>query len=151
MTILPKKKQTKEKNEGEVADHSHSQLPAANENVRVARSRIGHIASGSREDRLTTHDPGGLYDNTSATHNHNKRRHRSSPHRSARKHRHDRHERERATHCSSPNTREHPRSGPVSPETSQLDLDDDMQSGYNSEDEYVPPPHPDNLEEVNLV
>ncbi len=143
MTILPKKKQTKEKSEADGADHS--QLPAAQEN-RVARRTSspprGWIASTSK-DRLSSHDPGGLYDasyESSSNHNVNKRRHRSSPHRSARKHRHDR------PSCSSPNP--HP-SHDTS--TSQMEMEDDLQSGYNSEDEYVPPPHPDNIEEVFCV
>jgi OTU domain-containing protein 5 len=132
MTILPKKKQTKEKNETEVAEpaaianpnHGHGFSVSENPN-RVSRRAIPSNAPAS-------HDPGG-----SGT----KRRHRSSPHRLNRKHSH-RHERERPT-CSSP-----PLSPTQTSSSQQLDEEDDMQTGYNSEDEYVPPKHPENLEEL---
>lgn len=72
-------------------------------------------------------DPGGTFEGHESVNN--KRRHRSSPHRThARKHR---------MHASATVTSREYQASTEYEET-----------GYNSGDEYVPPQHPDNIEEV---
>lgn len=144
MTILPKKKVTKEKNENENVDHniphhSHSRHHPSTSDSRhdkVARARTA-LPAGSREDVHPSHDPGNTYDPLESNSGHNKRRHRSSPHRNhSRKHRggHSAH-----THPPVPT--------PNNPQQNVSYEDDDVR--HNSDDEHVPPAHPENIEEVN--
>ncbi|CAE1306993.1 OTUD5 [Acanthosepion pharaonis] len=91
MTILPKKKPTKDKNDPENTDHSHHSSANESRHEKVGRSRSSPTrwlpASTSFDDKR---DSGGSsYDGHDSSSNHNKRRHRSSPHRNVRKHRHD--------------------------------------------------------------
>ena len=97
MTILPKKKTGKEKTETESrpsGEHSHLTHAQSSE-TRVSRrnSPPRWTSPAARDDvRTGTHDPGPRYDEYStheSSSGHNKRRHRSSPHRTVRKHRHD--------------------------------------------------------------
>lgn len=134
MTILPKKKTTKEKNETETTEHQKGHHPSTSEtrHEKVNRARNSPtrwLPSTSREDKHSGHDPGGSFEGHETQANHNKRRHRSSPHRSVRKHR---------GHGSSTATATNP------------DPEDD-EGGYNSEDEYNPPTFPDNTEEVRKI
>ena len=147
MTILPKKKSSKEKSESEPTDHSHSHSHghSSTSEGRTRRSSPNRwLPQGaSRNDRLVAHDPGGRYeeynhhnhDVPSTSHAH-KRRHRSSPHRSVRKHRH-----ERAPVANNGNvghsspTHGHGRAT-NSPSPSQCEVSYD---GYNSGDEYCKP------------
>ncbi len=83
--------------------------------------------------------------------NHNKRRHRSSPHRTVRKHRQTctagtshTHQRSSLVTASSPRAA---CSAPAPPEPADEELEE-LETGYNSGDEYVPPKHPENIEEV---
>ncbi|CAH1784110.1 unnamed protein product [Owenia fusiformis] len=152
MTILPKKKASKDKNEAESSDHSklphthsHPHTSTGHPDVR-GRSRNSPprwANSGARDDRVNFHDSGGAlsagfedYDEgPRAVH---KRRHRSPPHghRHNRKHRHERRD---AAPSSSLTT--------STPHTSQ-DMEVQSTSGYNSEDEYTAPNCPDNIEEL---
>lgn len=100
MTILPKKKQSKEKNDSETQEHPlghshtvHGHHPSQNDprHDRHGRSRtsppLWH-ATPARDDKMTACDPGGGFEaGNDSSANHNKRRHRSSPHRNVRKHR----------------------------------------------------------------
>ena len=104
MTILPKKKQGKEKTEGESSEHlahGHSHSHAQSSETRVSRRNSppprwnSPTPSMPREDMRNSHDPGGRFDDFTpheGSSTLNKRRHRSSPHRNVRKHRLDRHE-----------------------------------------------------------
>lgn len=91
MTILPKKKPTKDKNDPENAEHGHH----SSSNEKVGRSRSSPTrwlpASTSFDDKRDPGGGGSPYDghHDGSGSSHNKRRHRSSPHRNARKHRHD--------------------------------------------------------------
>lgn len=163
MTILPKKKTTKDKNDPENTDHSHH--PSSNESrhEKVGRSRNSPTrwlpASTSFEDKR---DSGGSsYDGHDNNPNHNKRRHRSSPHRNVRKHRHD------------PRGGHHPPSsssshvvvgGSVVPGAGSVGVGvagsgsppseyDSMNGGYNSEDEHATPGRQfqDNTDEVRVT
>ena len=159
MTILPKKKPTKEKNEPETQTDHTVPHTSGNDPTRVARrtsSPPRWIQSGSREERLASHEPGGRrYQEEYGSHdggaNHNKRRHRSSPHRSVRKHRHDRPSCSGTGRSTPPSTARS--SGPPSPATSERghDMEEEMNTGYNSEDEYGEVKHPENVEEVRSL
>ena len=91
--------------------------------------------------------------------NHNKRRHRSSPHRTVRKH--------RQTCPAGPSSHTHTRSAlastsaarppcsppnPQQPEQNEMtqETEGELENGYNSGDEYVPPKHPENVQEVGI-
>ena len=91
--------------------------------------------------------------------NHNKRRHRSSPHRTIRKHRQT---------CAAGPSHSHTRSSlastsaprppcsppnPQQPEQSEgtQEAEGELEAGYNSGDEYVPPKHPENIQEVRKL
>ena len=142
MTILPKKKATKEKNEAENVDHSlnlhnhsHSHHHTSTSENRLARnSPTRWLPTTSREEKKQNHDPGGGFDpheSASGHNNLNKRRHRSSPHRNhSRKH--------RGAHSGA--NVAHPPQQTVSAEYEETE--------NNSGDEYVPPSHPENIEEV---
>lgn len=138
MTILPKKKVTKEKNETETVDHSltlHSHHhPSTSENRLARNSPTRWLPTTGREEKKQNHDPGGGFDSheSASSHNNlNKRRHRSSPHRNhSRKH--------RGAHSGANAT--HPPQQTVSTEYEE--------TGNNSGDEYVPPSHPENIEEL---
>ncbi|KAK2183117.1 hypothetical protein NP493_323g06075 [Ridgeia piscesae] len=179
MTILPKKKSVKEKNESENADHS--QLPhghnPANEASRASRRTSSPPPRWNsptpREDILNTHDPTALREDYAPHENGtgHKRRHRSPPHRTiCRKHSHNNsnsyrgHERgtthtREPSHTPSASTHAHShrhdtrhaslRSAAASASTESVYLEelDDLNSGYNSGDEYVPSKHPDDEEE----
>ena len=143
MTILPKKKVTKEKNEQETGDHTlnlhghprHHPSTSESRHDKVARARNSPtrwLPSTSREDKLNSHDPGGSYDPHETSSGHNKRRHRSSPHRN--------HTRKHRGGC-------HGSSGTGHQQTVSFD---EEESGHNSGDEYVPPPHPENIEDVRF-
>ncbi|KAK3608103.1 hypothetical protein CHS0354_004760, partial [Potamilus streckersoni] len=140
MTILPKKKQNKDKTDSENSDHpiahshhGHHHPPAQETRLeKVGRGRNSPtrwLPSGSRDEMLAHHDPGGAFEchDTSATHS--KRRHRSSPHRNVRKHRGGHSGSAVATHGTTGASAEY------------------EDTGNNSGDEYVPPPHPENIEE----
>ena len=166
MTILPKKKQTKEKNESTSSEHPHGhQLPHSPPGVdqrhdsRVANRRPSSPpqrwgSPTAREDPCLGggHDPGGLFDEQGAS-GHNKRRHRSSPHRNIRKH--------RVWDSGHPSTSGHAHrhsNYPTEIPSTSEELDEDDPSlteenldGYNSGDEYGPPTQdrvPDNVEQV---
>ena len=138
MTILPKKKPTKDKNETETTDHSSMGHPHTSTDNRHDKSNRGRnsptrwLPSTSRDELLTGQDPGGSYEGFDGS-NGNKRRHRSSPHRSVRKHRLHNHQRS-TTHTAS--------SSAASNEY------EETLTGQNSDDEYVPPKCPDNIDEV---
>lgn len=138
MTILPKKKPNKDKNETETADHSsmgHTHTTSENRHEKPSRGRISPtrwLPSTSRDELLPGQDPGGSYEGFDAS-NSNKRRHRSSPHRSSRKHRQHNHQRSTPHAASS---------------SSQANEYEETITGHNSDDEYVPPKCPDNIEEV---
>ena len=82
MTILPKKKPGKEKVDSENTEHSPHSPPSVDVNTR----NVGRGRTGSRQPETST-DEYDLHPTTS----HNKRRHRSSPHRTFRKLRGDCH------------------------------------------------------------
>ena len=142
MTILPKKKVTKEKNEAENVDknlthHGHSHHhPSTSENRHARNSPTRWIPTPGREEKKQNHDPGGVFDlheSASGHSNLNKRRHRSSPHRNHnRKH--------RGAHSGASATHPPPPAVPVETEYDETE--------NNSGDEYVPPSHPENIEEV---
>lgn len=142
MTILPKKKVTKEKGEAETADHTlphhshsrHHQSTSESRHDKVARARNA-VPTASREDVLSPHDPGSTYDPLENAAGHNKRRHRSSPHRN-----HSRKHRGGHSAVATPHTEYHtpPPNVPYEEEEVQ----------HNSDDEHVPPPHPENIEEL---
>lgn len=141
MTILPKKKVTKEKNEAENVDHSltlHSHShhhPSTSENRLARNSPTRWLPTTSREEKKQNHDPGGGFDpheNVSSHNNLNKRRHRSSPHRN--------HNRKHRGAHSGANTTHPPPQQTVSTEYEEAE--------NNSGDEYVPPSHPENIEEL---
>ena len=149
MTILPKKKVSKEKTDGETSG-GHYQLPhSPSSETRVSRrgnSPPRWSATNPREEIIASHDPGGgTFESHDNPTNHNKRRHRSSPHRHVRKHRHERHS-ERAGHSSGMHASP---AGPVP--VAPTDLDTDNNTGYNSEDEYIPQAQPENIEEVRIL
>lgn len=139
MTILPKKKVTKEKTEPDNVEslphHNHSRLhphQSTTENrhekaARVRNSPTRWLPTPGREE--AAHDPGGSYDPHESTSGHNKKRHRSSPHRHhSRKH--------RGGHTGAVAT---------PPQTQTFE---EEESRRNSDDEYVPPTFPENIEEV---
>lgn len=139
MTILPKKKPTTSKTECEPSEHQgghashshqHHQATTDARHEKATRSRNSPtrwVPSTAREEKLASHDPGGTFEGHESVNN--KRRHRSSPHRThARKHR---------MHASATVTSREYQASTEYEET-----------GYNSGDEYVPPQHPDNIEEV---
>ncbi|XP_062591563.1 OTU domain-containing protein 5-B-like [Saccostrea cucullata] len=139
MTILPKKKPGTSKTEcestehqGGHASHSHQHHQATTDarHEKATRSRNSPtrwVPSTTRDEKLASHDPGGAFEGHEGVNN--KRRHRSSPHRThARKHR---------MHASATVTSRDYQSSAEYEET-----------GYNSGDEYVPPQHPDNIEEL---
>ncbi|XP_033744757.1 OTU domain-containing protein 5-like [Pecten maximus] len=132
MTILPKKKATKDKNEVESSDHSKGHHPSTPENRhdKVNRTRSSPtrwLPSTSRDDNTSTLEAGCSYEGHEPAPGHNKRRHRSSPHRNVRKH------------------RGHGQGG-ASP---SREYDEE---GYNSEDEYNPPSYPtDNIDELERL
>ncbi|XP_076106352.1 OTU domain-containing protein 5-like [Mytilus galloprovincialis] len=138
MTILPKKKPNKDKNETETADHSsmgHTHTTSENRHEKPSRGRNSPtrwLPSTSRDELLPGQDPGGSYEGFDAS-NSNKRRHRSSPHRSSRKHRQHNHQRSTPHAASS---------------SSQANEYEETITGHNSDDEYVPPKCPDNIEEL---
>ena len=168
MTILPKKKQTKEKNDSEsVSDPHSSGHSSTNDPSRATRRTTSPprwIPPNSREDRLPGHESANRrYQEDYGSHdggaNHNKRRHRSSPHRSFRKHRHDRGpDRPSAGsgRASPPSqaggSQRNTGSPPVQP-SAVAPTDDAMEegTGYNSEDEYGEVKHPENIEEVGYA
>ncbi|XP_060599836.1 OTU domain-containing protein 5-B-like [Ruditapes philippinarum] len=145
MTILPKKKVTKEKNESENVDHTlphhnhsrHHPSTSDSRHDKVARARNALPAS-TREDVHPSHDPGNTYDPLESTSGHNKRRHRSSPHRN-----HSRKHRGGHTHSAHTHT---PVPTPNNPQQNVSYEDDDVR--HNSDDEHVPPAHPENIEDV---
>ena len=168
MTILPKKKPSKETNETDSVDHSQSHLPHGHSHghnssseVRVSRRTVSppprwNSPTPREEKLLGSHDPTSRYEeygsHESSLGGHNKRRHRSSPHRTTgRKHGH-RHESKR-TMASSVSTHSHShrhgnhRSGQASTSSTTEPVAEEL-DGYNSGDEYVPPKYPDNVEEV---
>ncbi|KAL5014916.1 hypothetical protein ScPMuIL_009186 [Solemya velum] len=126
MTILPKKKPSKDKNDPETSDHSHGHShhqPSEGRHEKASRSRNSPtrwLPTTQRDDKLANHDPGGTSDKCNSSHN--KRRHRSSPHRNSRKYRGH----VSATHSSHSATA-----------TSK----DFEENEYNSGDEYNPPSH----------
>ena len=164
MTILPKKKVQKDKTDSEEAAPS----PTGEGRVVVPHSsrRQGSPppprwnSPTPVDDRITIQDPGGRFEEPGTS----KRRHRSSPHRTGRKHRHS----ERPAHhstrqawgeatqsASSSHTNAH-RSFRTPATTSQERVEPVEEGGYNSGDEYVPaPPIPSsnsqNLEEVSFL
>lgn len=138
MTILPKKKVTKEKAEGDNVDHHNRLHPhqstSENRHEKVARVRNSPtrwLPTPGREE--AAHDPGGAYDPHESTSGHNKRRHRSSPHRNhSRKH--------RGGHVSTVASHTPP----------QASAFEEEEARQNSDDEYVPPTYPENVEEVRI-
>ena len=146
MTILPKKKTSKEKNEGETTEHPLVHNPSSE--TRVSRSRAsppGWTSPTPREENLASIDPGGSFDTyqTFSQHegtstSHNKRRHRSSPHRNARKHR---------SHSHGHSSQSLAVPVVVPAETPAHSQDMEIEEPYNSEDEYdfrplaLPNPH----------
>lgn len=177
MTIKPKKKVAKEKNDTETADshtavgHGHSinhahglahthglthyHHGASSENrlektPRVRTSPTRWLPSTSSRDELSHSHPvltqtlsanvSYEFDGHDAPSNH-KRRHRSSPHRTVRKHRNN--------HASSVN----PATTNVSNNTNNIPIlagsVEDCDEDYNSEEEHNPPPAaPENINEV---
>ncbi len=168
MTILPKKKQTKDKSEAGTSSadphHGHS-LPHA------SHAPLSHTSS-STESRLDTHRAGAARRPTSPPQGwgspppvedlglpgheglssrfeefpyepgsgHNKRRHRSSPHRNTRKHRWDGH-RHGHRHERPSTSKDMPAANPEF---------EDLTPGYNSEDECGPIEVPEDIDEVLL-
>ena len=139
MTILPKKKTTKDKNDAEPTEHAktHHPTPAETRHEKVNRARTSPtrwLPTTPREETQPVLDPGGSFEplDSTSSHNVNKRRHRSSPHRSGRKHR---------GHCSASVTGQ-------GGSTSADNQEQVEEEGYNSEDEYTAPSYPDNIEEV---
>ncbi|KAL4226557.1 OTU domain-containing protein 5 [Mactra antiquata] len=139
MTILPKKKVSKEKTDSENVDslphhsHGHSrhhQSAGETRHDKVSRVR-NSLPSVSREDVHQIPDPGSTYDQHESSSGHNKRRHRSSPHRNhTRKH--------RGGHAPV-----------VSSHSSQQTVGyEEDETRHNSDDEYVSPTHPENIEEL---
>lgn len=140
MTILPKKKVTKEKGDGENVDHTHHhsrhhQATSETRHEKVARARNTKSAAG-REDVLSNHDPGSTYDPLEASAGHNKRRHRSSPHRN-----HSRKHRGAHSAVAAPHPEYHPPPATAAPY-------EEEEVRHNSDDEHVPPSHPENIEDV---
>ena len=155
MTIKPKKKAPKEKNEGEKPDHpprSPTGDSLGHVNGRRPSSPPPRWNSPSpRDDRLSAHDPGGRYGEEKTTGY--KRRHRS-PHRTSRKHRHDRlgDRHERATWDGGAHPRVPP-TAPLMPRDSLIpstsNEQENIEEEHNSGDEYVPPPVPENIADVS--
>ncbi|XP_052779119.1 OTU domain-containing protein 5-A-like [Mya arenaria] len=144
MTILPKKKVTKDKNESDNVDkglsHHPRHHPSGTENrhekpARVRNSPTRWLPTPGRED--AAHVDPGPYDAHDSAAGHNKRRHRSSPHRNhPRKHRGA-----HSGHASiAPAVAAHSPQQGVSYE--------EEEPTRNSDDEYVPPQHPENIEEL---
>ena len=143
MTILPKKNKTKEKNEGEGGGEqmAHSSSSVDHRGTRRTTSSpppARWVPPSSREERLANHDPGGgggreSHEGSSS----HKRRHRSSPHRSVRKHRggHD-----RPSERSSPPLVVPRAPNPQAPSSATKPMElgemEELNSGYNSGDEY---------------
>ena len=177
MTILPNKKQPKEKNEGESKEHYNSHHNHGNStDGRIARRSSPPPQWNSvapRENiRASTHDHGAGVEEYS---NHDitatKKRHRLSPHRSSRKQRNSV-EKDRGNSSKSANiacfsvssppysgnaTRHAPYRTPPpaiasSSSSSHEELDDGMDDpeGCNSGDEYGPREFPEDQDEVNL-
>lgn len=167
MTILPKKKTSQGKNEPEASDpnshhgshHSHQPIhnPTLNENRDGVRLFPGRNSPprwpppSSREEKRPAHaSASGFedYDALDSGPSHSKRRHRASPHRSARKHREHRTNTSgnsnpsvalpSTSNSSSLSGSSSPPPTPSEPVTPNHSED---YSGYNSGDEYVNPPH----------
>ncbi|KAK3101139.1 hypothetical protein FSP39_001235 [Pinctada imbricata] len=147
MTILPKKKPTKDKNEGESNEHQmghsghshqHHQSATDSRHEKATRSRNSPtrwLPSTTREEKLASHDPGGSFEGHEGATSQHKRRHRSSPHRN--------HVRKHRGHVQTPHTSAAPPSPPVDYGATNTEYEE---TGYNSEDEYVAPPsRPDNV------
>ncbi|XP_074644718.1 OTU domain-containing protein 5-like isoform X2 [Tubulanus polymorphus] len=128
MTILPKKKVSKEKSEKEPSHSGEHHLNSIPSDTRVSHS-LSHVSrarnspprwpTGQLDETFAGHDPGGVGSpETSAG---NKRRHRTSPHRNTRKHRN--HGSSRADRVQQTST--------AGPNSSPVVLD-----SVNSEDEY---------------
>ena len=147
MTILPKKKVQKEKTDTEESAPS----PTGEGRVVVSRPSRRPGSPPSRwnspapmDERITIQDPGGRFEEPSTS----KRRHRSSPHRTGRKHRHS----ERPTHHSSRQAwSEASQSASSShavaahrtyrpPTTQTQECVETVEEEYNSGDEYVQAP-----------
>ncbi|KAH3880363.1 OTU domain-containing protein 5-B-like [Dreissena polymorpha] len=147
MTILPKKTVSKNKNETDNVDknlphhprhHSHATTSETRHEkpVRVINSPTRWLPTPGRED--AAHVDPGPYEGHEASSSHNKRRHRTSPHRNhPRKHRgaHTAHSSTVVTHMA---THTAPKNVPIEEEETRR----------NSDDEYVPPAPSENLEEL---
>ena len=155
MTILPKKKPAKDKSDPENSEHSscsesrhnhphshshshsHYHHPSTSEtrHEKGARGRTSPTRwlPAPREEKHPAHDPGGSFDSHDNSSCHNKRRHRSSPHRTARKH------------------RSHAAPAPLSPHSPSAGPSQQCEDGYNSADEHCAPTAPDNVEEVQIL
>ncbi|XP_013391658.1 OTU domain-containing protein 5-B-like isoform X2 [Lingula anatina] len=149
MTILPKKKQAKEKNEQESGEHSQSHIHG-HSSTTVSEQRAGRARNSpprwshtsSRDSKLTTHDPGGTFEefeSREGSSSHNKRRHRSPTH----SHRSRKQRSESRPHREATGLSSHPSC------SSQNTADnEELNEGYNSEDEYTTPKCRENLEEL---
>ncbi|XP_014675094.1 PREDICTED: LOW QUALITY PROTEIN: OTU domain-containing protein 5-like [Priapulus caudatus] len=145
MTILPKKKTSKEKNDGEnVADHTNKSSlghrdpthPVHGRTSRARNSPPHWPPHGYREEQRTPHDPGPSVepvDRLEGPAPQNKRRHLVSPHRHhARKHR----------STAQPVAGPYEQSFQIVKEPSAVEIERELEidvSGYNSGDEYALP------------
>ncbi|XP_064486928.1 OTU domain-containing protein 5-B-like [Ornithodoros turicata] len=158
MTILPTKKSSQQKNEGDGSDpnayhgdrHSHSNHPSENYNFQNRNSPPRWSNTNSREEKRPAHPPGSNFDefdNVDGGPTHSKRRHRASPHRSLRKTHNHSHSHlghgHRSTgvvpNFSNPSTSQG-NSSPVAERPGNAVAENDDPSGYNSGDEYDKPP-----------
>ena len=156
MTILPKKKQQKDKNESENRDAPRS--PPGDTRLGHVSRRQGNASptrwnNASQIDVDLNIDPGGRFEDvhTHELNQNHKKRHRSSPHRTSRKHRHCSHQ----THADRQSSRQdrqntlplwvdptpgtsHANLSPLSHTThlAYTGSSQDPEGGYNSEDEY---------------
>lgn len=154
MTILPTKKASQQKNEGDGSDpnayhgdrHGHSNHTSEGYNFQSRNSPPRWSSAGSRDEKRPAHPPGSTFDefdNIDGGPTHSKRRHRASPHRSLRKthnhsHSHLGHNHRSANvvpNFSNPSTSQGS-SSPVAERAGNSVAEKDDPSGYNSGDEY---------------
>ncbi|XP_064633331.1 OTU domain-containing protein 5-B-like isoform X2 [Lineus longissimus] len=153
MTILPKKKVSKEKNEKETqelpphpphhASHTHSTHPPGP--VETRHERVPHVprsrTSPPRWGVTPPIDDSGQFEDyenheSATTSSHNKRRHRSSPHRNVRKHRTHSSALGSAAAAATLGAAPPVASTSTTEDVDMVELEGQSQSGQNSEDEY---------------
>lgn len=140
MTILPKKKSSKDKNDETGSDHNSKSSLGHSVHAHTSHSRVGRARNspprwpshGYREEKRTQHDPGPSYETVDAP-SCQKRRHRTSPHHHVRK--------QRSSAAVTVPYEQTLDTFNFVEQNEELQRDNEIDvSGYNSGDEYVPPP-----------